>query len=148
NDLITISEKFILVLDDYHAIQTDRIDQAMIFFIEHMPPSIHLVITSRVDPNLSLARLRAKGLLTELRGADLSFTQAETAQFLEKVTGLSLSTAEVAALNKQVEGWVAGLQMAALSLRQREATDVAQFIEDFTGSHRYIMDYLVDEVLQ
>jgi LuxR family transcriptional regulator, maltose regulon positive regulatory protein len=148
NDLITISEKFILVLDDYHAIQTYLIDQAIAYFIEHMPPSMHLVITSRVDPNLSLARLRAKGQLTELRGTDLSFTQVETAQFLKKVTGLSLSTAEVAALNRHVEGWVAGLQMAALSLRQREAPDVAQFIEDFTGSHRYIMDYLVDEVLQ
>jgi LuxR family maltose regulon positive regulatory protein len=109
---------------------------------------MHLVMISRVDPDVALARLRANGQLNELRSVDLRFTPAETTQFLEQMTGLSLTAAEVAALDRCTEGWVAGLQMAALSLRQREAAAVARFIEEFGGSHRYIMDYLVDEVLQ
>jgi LuxR family maltose regulon positive regulatory protein len=141
NDLTAISEKFILVLDDYHTIEKETIDQALSFFIDHMPPHMHLVVTSRVEPNLSLARLRARGHLNELRSADLHFTQAETAQFLEQMTHLNLATAEVAALSQRTEGWIVGLQMAALSLQQREGSAVAQFIEDFSGSHRYIMDY-------
>lgn len=148
NDLMTISEKLILVLDDYHVIQTETIDQALAFFIDHMPPQLHLVISSRVEPNLPLAKLRAKRQLNELRNTDLSFTREETIRFLEQVANLSLNIEEVAALDRQIEGWIAGLQMAALSLRQREASAVKQFIKDFTGSHRYIMDYLVDEVLQ
>jgi LuxR family maltose regulon positive regulatory protein len=148
NDLTVISEKFMLVLDDYHAIENETIDQALIYFIDHLPPAMHLVLTSRVDPNLPLARLRARGQMNELRSADLRFTPAETAQFLEQMTGLSLAPAEVAALDRRIEGWIAGLQMAALSLRQREAAAVAQFIEAFSGSHHYIMEYLVDEVLQ
>jgi LuxR family maltose regulon positive regulatory protein len=148
NGLTAISERFILVLDDYHTIETETIDQALDFFIEHLPPLMHLVLTSRVDPNLSLARLRASGQLNELRSADLRFTPAETTRFLEHMTGLSLTAAEVAALDRRTEGWIAGLQMAALSLQQREAAAVSQFIAEFSGSHRYIMDYLVDEVLQ
>jgi LuxR family transcriptional regulator, maltose regulon positive regulatory protein len=148
NDLTSLSEKLILVLDDYHVIQAETIDQALSFFIDHMPPRLHMVISSRVEPNLSLARLRAKGQLNELRSTDLSFTQAETTQFLKQVTNLSLNMEEVAALDRHIEGWIAGWQLAALSLRRRDASAVAQFIEDFTGSHRYIMDYLVDEVLQ
>ncbi len=148
NDLTAISERFILVLDDYHSIENETIDQALDFFLDHLPPLVHLVLTSRVDPNLSLARLRASGQLNELRSADLRFTPAETARFLEQMTDLSLTEAEVAALDRRTEGWIAGLQMAALSLRQREAAAVSQFIEEFSGSHHYIMDYLVDEVLQ
>ncbi|MEJ2708940.1 MAG: hypothetical protein P8074_15115 [Anaerolineales bacterium] len=148
NDLTAIPQKFVLVLDDYHAIETEAIDQALDFFIEHLPPGMHLVITSRSDPNISLSRLRANGQLNELRSADLRFTPAESAQFLEQNTGLSLTAAEVATLDRRTEGWIAGLQMAALSLRQQESASIAQFIEDFSGSHRYIMDYLVDEVLQ
>jgi LuxR family maltose regulon positive regulatory protein len=148
NDLTAISERFILVLDDYHSIEKEPIDQALDFFLDHLPPLMHLVMTSRVDPNLSLSRLRASGQLNELRSADLRFTPAETARFLEQMTGLSLAPAEIAALDQRTEGWIAGLQMAALSLQHRETVAVAQFIEDFSGSHRYIMDYLVDEVLQ
>jgi LuxR family maltose regulon positive regulatory protein len=148
NDLTAISKKFILVLDDYQTIETDTIDQALTFFIDHIPPLMHLVIASRADPNLPLSRLRANGQLNELRSADLRFTQTETAQFLEQMTGLTLTAAEVAALDRRTEGWIAGLQMAALSLRQRKAAAVSQFIEEFSGSHHYIMDYLVDEVLQ
>jgi LuxR family maltose regulon positive regulatory protein len=148
NDLTAISEKFMLVLDDVHSLDTDPIDQALTFFIDHLPPVLHLVLTSRVDPNLPLARLRAGGQLNELRSAELRFTPEETTRFLEQMTGLSLAPTEVAALDRRIEGWIAGLQMAALSLRQREAADVAQFIEAFSGSHHYIMEYLVDEVLQ
>jgi LuxR family maltose regulon positive regulatory protein len=147
NELAAISEQFILVLDDYHNIETKAIDQALTYFIEHIPPRMHLVMTSRVDPNLSLSRLRAQGQLNELRSTDLRFSQAETARFLEQMTGLNLTVAEVAALDRRTEGWIAGLQMAALSLQQRGAAAVGQFIEEFSGSHRYIMDYLVDEVL-
>ncbi len=148
NDLTANSEQVILVLDDYHTIETQAIDQAMTFFLDHLPPQMHLVITSRADPNLSLARLRANRQVNELRSADLRFTKAEIAQFLEQATDLGLTAAEVAALERRTEGWIAGLQMAALSLQQREAAAVAEFIEAFSGSHRYIMDYLVDEVLQ
>jgi LuxR family maltose regulon positive regulatory protein len=148
NDLAVISEKMILVLDDYHVIQTEAIDETLAFFIEHMPPSMHLVICSRADPNMPIARLRARGQLTELRGSDLAFTQAETAQFLEQVTNISFTESDVTSLYNHIEGWIAGLQMAALVLNRRETGGVAQFIEEFTGSHRYIMDYLVDEVLQ
>ncbi len=148
NDLTAISERFILVLDDYHSIENETIDQALSFFLDHLPPAVHLVMTSRVDPDLSLSRLRASGQLNELRSADLRFTPAETARFLEQMIDLSLAPAEVAALDRRTEGWVAGLQMAALSLRRREAAAVSQFIEEFSGSHHYIMDYLVDEVLQ
>jgi LuxR family maltose regulon positive regulatory protein len=148
NDLTAIAENSLLVLDDYHTIENQTIDQALTFFLDHLPPAIHLVMTSRVDPNLPLARLRAKGQLNELRSAELRFTLAESADFLAQMTGLRFTEAEVAALDRRAEGWIAGLQMAALSLRQREVAAVAQFIEDFSGSHRYIMDYLVDEVLQ
>ena len=146
NDLAGISEKFILVLDDYHLIENESIDQALTFFIDHLPQKVHLAIATRADPDLSLSRLRANGQVNELRSADLRFTQPETAQFLGQMTGLSLSAAEVAALDQRTEGWIAGLQMAALSLRQREAAGVAQFIGEFSGSHRYIINYLVDEV--
>ncbi len=148
NDLTAVPEKYILVLDDYHTIETETIDQALTYFIDHLPPRMHLVMTTRADPNLPLSRLRANGQLNELRSADLRFTPAETAQFLEQMTGLSLTAAEVDALDRRIEGWIAGLQMAALSLGQREAVTIARFIQEFSGSHRYIMDYLVDEVLQ
>ncbi|MCB0182559.1 MAG: LuxR family transcriptional regulator, partial [Anaerolineae bacterium] len=128
-------------------LDTATIDQALTFFIDHLPPTLHLVLTSRADPNLPLARLRANRQLSELRSADLRFTPTETAQFLAQMTDLNLAPAEVAALDRRTEGWIAGLQMAALSLGQRETEAVAQFIEAFSGSHHYIMDYLVDEVL-
>jgi LuxR family maltose regulon positive regulatory protein len=148
NDLTALAQKSVLVLDDYHTIENETINQALTFFLDHLPPALHLVIISRVDPTLPLPRLRAKGQLNELRSAELRFTLAETADFLAQMTGLSLAPAEIAALDRRAEGWIAGLQMAALSLRQREAAAVTQFIAEFSGSHRYIMDYLVDEVLR
>ena len=137
---------FILVLDDYHVITTPAIDTALTFLIEHMPPPMHLVIITREDPSLPLARLRVRGQLTELRAADLRFTAAEAAEFLNRVMGLNLSAADIAALEERTEGWIAGLQLAALSMQNHQ--DVHGFIKAFTGDNRYIVDYLVEEVLQ
>lgn len=146
NEITTIPKDFIFVLDDYHAIDSKAIDDAHIFLLEHMPPQMHLVITTREDPNLPLARLRARNQLTELRVADLRFSTAEAAEFLNQVMGLELSAEDIATLETRTEGWVAGLQLVALSMRGRE--DIPGFIKSFTGDHRYIVDYLVEEVLQ
>lgn len=148
NDLAGLKEDSILVLDDYHAAQSEALDKSLTFFVDHLPPHVHLVISSRTEPNLPFARLRAGGLLNELRSTDLSFTQSETSQFLEQVPNLHISDTDLASLNERMEGWAAGLQMAVLALEQRDTRHIAKFIESFTGSHRYIMDYLIDEVLQ
>src|SRR5213078_2191148 len=137
---------FALVLDDYHVIEAKAVDQALTYLVEHLPPQMHLVIASREDPQLPLARLRARSHLTELRAADLRFTASEAAEFLNQVMGLSLSAADIAALEDHTEGWIAGLQLAALSMQGRQ--DVPGFIRAFAGDHRYIVDYLVEEVLQ
>ena len=137
---------FILVLDDYHVIDAEPVDDALTFLLEHLPPQMHLVIATREDPHLPLARLRARGQLTELRAADLRFTPAEAAEFLNQVMGLNLSAEDIAALETRTEGWIAGLQLAALSMQGR--SDTASFIQAFTGSHRFVLDYLVEEVLQ
>src|SRR4051812_37455903 len=146
NEISTISYKFVLVLEDYHLIDSYRIDTALIFLLEHLPPQMHLVIATREDPQLPLGRLRARDQLTELRATDLRFTPGEAATFLNQVMGLSLTAADVAALETRTEGWIAGLQLAALSMRGR--ADIPGFIRAFTGDHRYIVDYLVEEVLQ
>jgi LuxR family maltose regulon positive regulatory protein len=146
NDITTISDSFILVFDDYHLIDAKSVDNALTFLIEHLPPKMHLVITTREDPHLPLARLRARGQCTELRAADLRFTPAEAAEFLNRVMGLDLSAEDITALESRTEGWIAGLQLAALSVQGRE--DIASFIQAFTGSHRFVLDYLVEEVLQ
>lgn len=146
NDFTAISDSVSLVLDDYHVIESQPVDQALAFLADHLPPQMLLVIASREDPNLPLARLRARGQLTELRAADLRFTPVEAAEFLNRVMGLNLSDGDVAALEARTEGWIAGLQLAALSMKGRE--DIASFIQTFTGSHRFVLDYLVEEVLQ
>ena len=146
NEITAIPENFILVLDDYHVIEAKPIDEAITFLIEHQPPQMHLVIATREDPSLPLARLRARGLLTELRTADLRFIPAEAAEFLNHTMGLGLSADDIAALETRTEGWIAGLQLAALSLQGR--SDAASFIGAFTGSHRFVLDYLVEEVLE
>jgi LuxR family maltose regulon positive regulatory protein len=149
NDITTISDQFILVLDDYHVIEAKAVDRALTFLLDHLPPQLHLVIATREDPQLPLARLRAGGHLTELRAADLRFTQAEAAAFLIEVMDLTLSTEDVAALETRTEGWVAGLQLAAISLQGHlDAKDAASFITSFSGSHHFVTDYLVEEVLQ
>ena len=145
NEIVTISDNFVLILDDYHAIDTKAVDQALTFFLEHQPPQMHLVIATREDPDLPLARLRARGQLTELRAADLRFTLLEAAEFLNHVMGLQLSEQDIAALETRTEGWIAGLQLAALSMQGHQ--DIESFIQSFTGSHHFVMDYLVEEVL-
>jgi LuxR family maltose regulon positive regulatory protein len=149
NEIAALPDEFVLVLDDYHAVDAapkGAVDQALAFLLEHLPPRIHLVITTREDPSLPLARLRARGQLTELRAADLRFTAAEAAGFLNQVMGLNLSAEEIDALETRTEGWIAGLQLAALSMRGR--ADASRFVKAFAGDHRYVVDYLVEEVLQ
>jgi LuxR family maltose regulon positive regulatory protein len=146
NEIATLPQDAVLVLDDYHVLDAGPIDQAVAFLVEHMPPQLHLVITTREDPPLPLARLRARDQLSELRVAELRFTPDEAATFLNQVMRLELSADEVRTLETRTEGWIAGLQLAALSLRERE--DVPEFIRAFAGDNRYIVDYLVEEVLQ
>jgi LuxR family maltose regulon positive regulatory protein len=146
NEITTTLDNFVLVLDDYHVIDAKPVDQAITFLLNHLPSQMHLVIATREDPSLSLARLRARDQLTELRAADLRFTAAEAAEFLNQVMGLKLLAEDIDALENHTEGWIAGLQLAALSARGRE--DVHEFIRAFAGDNRYIVDYLVEEVLQ
>ncbi len=146
NDLTTIPENFLLVLDDYHVIDAPAVDDALIFLLEHLPAQMHLVIATREDPPLPLARLRVRGQLTELRATDLRFTPGEATTFFNQIMGLGLTAADVTALETRTEGWIAGLQLAALSMRGRE--DISGFISAFAGDNRYIVDYLVEEVLQ
>ncbi len=136
---------FTLVLDDFHVITNQQIFDVLTFLLNNLPSQMHLVLSCRADPNLPLARLRSRGQLTEIRSIDLRFTSDEAAAFLNDVMGLGLSTDDVAALDERIEGWIAGLQMAALSMRGRK--DVSRFIKSFSGSHRFILDYLVEEVL-
>src|SRR6266704_1195932 len=145
NDLTTISDHFVLVLDDYHVIDAKPVDIALTYLVEHLPPQMHLVIATREDPQLPLARLRARGQLTELRATDLRFTPSEAAVFLNQGMGLNLSAEDIARLATRTEGWIAGLQLAAISLQGQQ--DAASFITSFTGSHHFVMDYLVEEVL-
>jgi LuxR family transcriptional regulator, maltose regulon positive regulatory protein len=134
-----------LVLDDYHLVDAPPVHDSITFLLDRLPPGLRLVLSSRADPPLPLARLRARGQLAELRAADLRFTLAETAAFLREVTGLDLPAASVAALQDRTEGWAAGVQLAALSLRGHADPD--GFIATFAGSHRYVLDYLTEEVL-
>jgi len=148
NEISAIPGEFVLVLDDYHVVDSKQVDDALTFLIERLPPQMHLVIATREDPSLPLARLRVRGQLTELRAADLQFTPAEATEFLNRVMGLNLSDGDVAALESRTEGWIAGLQLAALSMQGRASRDTASFIRAFTGSHRFVLDYLVEEVLE
>ena len=145
NDLTTLPDQVVLVLDDYHVLDAQAIDQALGYLLEHLPPHLHLVIATREDPSLPLARLRARDHLTELRASDLRFTPAEAAAFLTQVMGLHLPAEDIAALEWRTEGWIAGLQLAAISLQGQP--DAIGFISSFTGSHHFVLDYLVEEVL-
>jgi LuxR family transcriptional regulator, maltose regulon positive regulatory protein len=146
NELSGTSNDVVVVLDDYHVIDAPDVLDGMAFLVEHLPPQIHLVIASRADPALPLARLRGRGELVEIRAADLRFTPEEAAAYLNGVMGLGLTAEDVTALEGRTEGWIAALQLAALSMRGRD--DVAGFIAGFAGDDRYIVDYLVEEVLQ
>ena len=146
NDLSASSDDVVLVLDDYHVIDARDVQDGMAFLLEHLPPQMHLVIASRADPTLPLSRLRGRGELVEIRAADLRFTPDEAAAYLNEVMGLVLTAQDVAALEGRTEGWIAALQLAALSMQGR--ADIAGFIAGFAGDDRYIIDYLVEEVLQ
>jgi LuxR family maltose regulon positive regulatory protein len=152
NQVAVLPQALVLVLDDYHLITSQVIHKAVTFLIDHLSENLHLVLATRADPPLRLPRLRARGHLTELRQSDLRFTTEEAAAFLNNVMGLDLSAKDVAALEGRTEGWIAGLQMAALSMRTRVQTrgrqDLSEFVESFTGSHRFILEYLVEEVLE
>jgi LuxR family maltose regulon positive regulatory protein len=145
NAITDLDRPVILVLDDYHLIETEPIHQTLIFLLDHLPPQLHLVITSRADPPLPLTRLRVRGQLTEVRDSDLRFNLSETATFFNQVMKLNLAVDDIMALEKRTEGWIAGLQLAALSLQGQ--IDTADFVRAFTGSHRYIFNYLAEEVL-
>jgi len=157
NEIAAIPDDFVLVLDDYHVIEAKAVDSLLAFLLGHLPPQMRLVIATREDPDLPLARRRAQGQLVELRVADLRFTLAEVAEFLNQVMGLGLPAEDITALETRTEGWIAGLHLAALALQGLAALgttstqgqqDAAGFIKSFTGSHHFVLDYLVEEVLQ
>ena len=146
NDLAAVAGDIVLVLDDYHVIDARDVQDEMAFLLDHLPPRLHVVIASRADPALPLARLRARGELVDIRAAELRFTPDEAAAYLNEMMGLQLTARDVAALEGRTEGWIAALQLAALSLQGRD--DVAGFIAGFAGDDRYVVDYLAEEVLQ
>jgi LuxR family maltose regulon positive regulatory protein len=145
NDLASREGHYTLVLDDYHVITAESIQRGMTFLLEHLPSQLHLILAARADPPLPLARLRAQGQLAEVRTADLRFGTTEAGMFLQEVMGLDLPVDAIATLEQRTEGWIAGLQLAALSLQGR--TDTSAFLAAFSGSHRYVLDYLSEEVL-
>jgi LuxR family maltose regulon positive regulatory protein len=146
NEIANIPNRILLVLDDYHLIEAQPIHEILIFLLENIPPPMHLVIATREDLNLPLARLRAREQLTEIRAADLRFKSTEVTKFLNQIMGLSLSVENIAALERRTEGWIAGLQLAAISIRGHD--NVTSRIKSFTGSHRFVLDYLIAEVLE
>ena len=147
NEIIEVDDgPFVLILDDYHLIQDRQVNDSVAFLVEYAPLQMHVILSGRADPPWPLARMRARRQMNELRSKDLRFSLKEAAAFLNDVMGLDLSAEDIAALDSQTEGWVAGLQMAALSMQDRE--DVTGFIKSFSSSHRFILDYLVEEVLE
>ncbi|MBU4449659.1 MAG: LuxR C-terminal-related transcriptional regulator [Proteobacteria bacterium] len=145
NEITTILKNFVLVLDDYHLIDAKQIHTVVEFLLDHLPKQMHLIIATRSDPPLHLARLRGRDQLTEFRASDLCFTVNETSIFFTKVMNLKLTSDDIAMLESRTEGWIAGLQLAAISMQGRK--DIPAFIKAFTGDDRHIVDYLVDEVL-
>ncbi len=146
NEIAGRPDPLLLVLDDYHLISNTEILRAVGLLLQHQPAQLHLIITTREDPDLPLARLRARNQLTEVRARDLRFTQAEADIFLREVMGLDLTQTDITALEDRTEGWVVGLQLAGLSMQNHD--NLQSFIEEFSGSHRHILDYLTGEVLQ
>jgi LuxR family maltose regulon positive regulatory protein len=147
NDLVQTDEVFTLILDDYHTIDAQSIHQGLVALLENIPPQGHLCVASRVDPPLQLARLRGRGQLLEVRATDLRFTTDETTAFLTQTMGLDLASDEISTLEQRTEGWIAGLQLAALSMRGQDKQEIAHFIANLSGSNRFILDYLTEEVL-
>lgn len=146
NELNALPRDLVLVLDDYHVIDDRQVHEAVDFFVDRLPPHVHLVIGSRADPPLPVARLRARGELVEIRAADLRFTPDEAAEYFKDVMAVDLGPGELAKLSGRTEGWIAALQLAALSMQGRD--DIPEFVNSFAGDDRYIVDYLVEEVLQ
>ena len=145
NDLGRQDDPVVLILDDFQAIQNPSVHAGFVFLLDHLPRNLHILVATRTDPPWPLARFRVRNQLVEVRAQDLRFTTEETAAFLNQTMGLNLATDDVAALEERTEGWVAGLQLAALSMEGR--SNVAGFIKDFTGSHVYVAEYLAEEVL-
>ena len=145
NEVAMVTDKIVLILDDYHLIDSQQVHESLNFLIENLPPQLHLVITTREDPPIPISRLRARGQLNELRAVDLRFTGEETAVFLNHVMCLHLSAENIATLETRTEGWIAGLQLAAISIQGYG--DAARFIESFSGSNRLVLDYLIEEIL-
>jgi LuxR family maltose regulon positive regulatory protein len=145
NELAAVPDLLTLVLDDYHLIESPSIHEGLAFLVEHMPSQMRLIITTRSDPALPLARMRVRGELLELRSSDLRFSPPQIASFFTDVMGLSLTTDQVSALDSRVEGWIAGLQLAGLALQGK--SEPAAFIASFAGDHHYVLDYLGDEIL-
>jgi len=146
NDLAALENRICLVLDDYHVISSSQIHEAVEYFLDHQPVQVHLIITTRVDPPLPLARMRTRGQMTEIRASDLRFTLEESSQYFNQSRCLDLPAEAVQTLESRTEGWAAGLQLAALALQNQP--DRQDFLADFGGSHRYVIDYLLDEVLK
>jgi ATP/maltotriose-dependent transcriptional regulator MalT len=146
NEITTIPDAFVLILDDYHLTDSKEIDDTVTYLLEHMPPQMHLVIATREDPHLPLIRLRGRGQLIELRAADLRFTPSESSEYLNQMMDLDLSMEDVTSLETRTEGWITGLQLAAISIHGQK--NISGFIESFTGSHHFVLDYLIEEVLK
>src|SRR3990170_1748550 len=145
-ELSAIRVPFVLALDDYHVIHTPSIHQQLTFLLEHQPPQMHLVLMTREDPQLPIPRLRVRGQVMEIRQDELRFDIHETEDFLSRVMGLTLGADEIGTLEKRTEGWIAGLQLAALSMQGRH--DPQEFVRNFAGTNRFVLDYLIDEVFQ
>jgi LuxR family maltose regulon positive regulatory protein len=146
NDLAALPNKVLLVLDDYHVLSTPAIHEGLTFLLDHQPPQLHLAISTRADPPLPIARLRARRQITEVRDSDLRFTTTEAATYLNETMRLSLEADDIEALETRTEGWIVGLQLAALSMQGR--ADAHAFVAAFGGSHHYILEYLTEEVVQ
>ena len=157
NDLDALDGRTVICLDDYHVVDAPPVHEAVAFLVDNLPPQVTLAMTTRADPPLPLPRMRAPGELVEVRTADLRFTVDEATRFLNDVMALGLEERQVAALEARTEGWATGLQLAALSVAGRPATGgvaagddgdgIDRFVDEFTGSHRFVLDYLLDEVL-
>jgi LuxR family maltose regulon positive regulatory protein len=145
NDISKLAPDLIVVLDDYHVIEAEMVDEGLGYLLEHQPPNLHIVLITRADPSISLARLRVQNQLIEIRAQDLQFSTEEATTLFNEKMGLNLASHHVEALSARTESWVVGLQLAALSLKERSSYDT--FIKEFTGSHQFILDYLTEEVL-
>jgi LuxR family transcriptional regulator, maltose regulon positive regulatory protein len=145
NEIVQLDREVILILDDFHLISEQAIHEGLLFALDHLPANLHLILATRTDPLLPLSRLRARGQLLEIRSSDLRFTQPEAVAFLLQQMGLPLSQKDVMSLHSRTEGWIAGLHLAALSLRKQQ--DLSRWISDFAGSHRYLLDYVQQDVL-